>query len=598
LSNFRFFFEKAKNKLIFISVSILALNAFYVISTLGVGHPAPDEIEIISSIKLFLEGGSWWEDEWFLQHFEHRIIIPNLIFFFSALLDQGNTIHIMYLGWFFVVISIIPLYSLLKKINQNYTWLIIPITALMFNLGQTTCFTWGICSIVWHLTSLLIISTIFFIDRIDKTRISLIFAIVCAIAVSFTMFQGLLIWIVGIFGLLFVNTKKKANLVIWIVSGIITISLFFTNYDFHVIDEMQTNSDGLQLTNLFTSEGISYILLFLSNGLLVQIPQTLYFQYFIGIGLIFTIIFTPIYLRLKKFEIRPLIPWFQFGLYSLFGALVLVIGRSEVVSANASRYIAWSVFGHIAALVLGMILLLYLYKKLKNRYKKFSFKILLSILFLLLILGVSTSSYSGLKIANDLYQKNLLTFDCLRDPNFDLKCHSAYYYEDAYNNIRDLRDLKLGVFATQFIPPNDPLMDNSNWKNMELNPNGFGKIEYINSKFNTDRFQELQTQTFVDVNSSPIDIGGWGIFAEKNKDVDSAYVFVNNQVHSSAYYGYQSPHNVEILGEQTDPSFYSGFGGVIILENLSSGCHDVSIRITYENEYFEIFSNSQICINS
>ena len=141
-------------------------------------------------------------------------------------------------------------------------------------------------------------------------------------------------------------------------------------------------------------------------------------------------------------------------------------------------------------------------------------------------------------------------------------------------------------------------MDNSNWKNMELNPNGFGKIEYINSKFNTDRFQELQTQTFVDVNSSPIDIGGWGIFAEKNKDVDSAYVFVNNQVHSSAYYGYQSPHNVEILGEQTDPSFYSGFGGVIILENLSSGCHDVSIRITYENEYFEIFSNSQICINS
>ena len=45
---------------------------------------------------------------------------------------------------------------------------------------------------------------------------------------------------------------------------------------------------------------------------------------------------------------------------------------------------------------------------------------------------------------------------------------------------------------------------------MELNPNGFGKIEYINSKFNTDRFQDLQTQTFVDVNSSPIDIGGWG----------------------------------------------------------------------------------------
>ena len=56
----------------------------------------------------------------------------------------------------------------------------------------------------------LIISTIFFIDRIDKTRISLIFAIVCAIAVSFTMFQGLLIWIVGIFGLLFVIFDVEA----------------------------------------------------------------------------------------------------------------------------------------------------------------------------------------------------------------------------------------------------------------------------------------------------------------------------------------------------------------------------------------------------
>ena len=111
-------------------------------------------------------------------------------------------------------------------------------------------------------------------------------------------------------------------------------------------------------------------------------------------------------------------------------------------------------------------------------------------------------------------------------------------------------------------------------------------------------FTELKPKTIVERESSPIDVGGWGIFGAKDIDVDSAYVFVDNKVHSNAYYGYQTPRNNEILGEKTKPSYYAGIGGIIILENLSDGCHDFSIRITHENEYFEIFSDSQICINS
>ena len=591
------FLEKSKNKIIFFSVSILAAHTFYIIFTLGVGHPAPDELELVPAIKMFLEGGPWWEDEWFLQHFEHRIIIPNFIFFISAALDQGNTVHHMYLGWAFLVFSIILLYTLLKKIDVKLTWLIIPIAALIFNVAQTTCFTWGLCSVLWYLTSLLIILTIFFISKIDQNRIALILAIICATLVSFTMFQGLLIWVIGGFGILFVEKMRKTSLAIWILSGITIIFLYFTNYNFgarNVLDE----GEGIQLHTLFTYDGMSYVLSFLSNGLIVYLPQTIPIQHILGIGMILTIIFVPIYLKSKKIEIKNLIPWIQFGLYAILGSIVLEIGRGTIVSANASRYIAWSVFAHIAALVIGTIFLLYLYKKLKDTRQKLLFKILISILIIFLILGVSSSGYSGLKIGHDLFSKNLLTFDCVRDPNFDLKCREAYYYEDAYNNIKELQNLNLGVFAIEFNPINDPLLENSNWKNMIHNPDGFGEIQYIDSKFNTDRFQEFKPKTIVERGSSPIDVGGWGIFGAKDIDIDSAYVFVDNKVHSNAYYGYQTPRNNEILGEKTKPSYYAGIGGVIILENLSDGCHDFSIRITHENEYFEIFSDSQICINS
>ena len=543
------FLVKSKNKIILLSISILAAQALYIIFTLGFGHPAPDEIEMVSSIKLFLEGGPWWEDEWFLQHFEHRIIIPNLIFFVSAFLDQGNSIHLMYLGWIFTIITIIPLYALLKKINENFTWLIIPITALMFNLGQTTCFTWGICTIGWHLTSLLIILTIFFISKIDQTRIALILGIVCATAVSFTMFQGLSIWVIGIFGLFFVNKMKKLSLLIWILSGIIVISIYFTNYNFGIADELLRNSEGIQANTLFTYDSIFYILQFLSNGLMVQIPQTLYLQYVFGLGIILTIILVPLYLKLKNINIKPLVPWIQFGLYALFGAVMLTIGRVDVVSANASRYIAWSAFAHIAVIVISTIFLLYFYKKLKDKRKKLLFKILISILIILLILGISGSSYSGIKIGIDLAGKNSLTVDCLNDPNFDLKCRGAYYYESGYKPVNELRNLGLGIFANEFIAPYDPLLENSNWKSMVQNTNGFGEIKYIDSKFNVDRFQELQPKTFVNRESSHIDVGGWGVFAGKNIDVDAAYVFVDGKVHSNSYYGYQTPHN-GIYGEK------------------------------------------------
>ena len=578
-------------------VLILSLQAFYIIFTLGFGHPAPDEMANVSSIKLFLEGGSWWEDKWFLQHFEHRIIIPNLIFFTSAFLDQGNSIHLMYLGWIFTVITIIPLYALLKKINENFTWLIIPITALMFNLGQTTCFTWGLCTIVWHLTSMLIILTIFFISKIDQTRIALILAIACATAVSFTMFQGLLIWVIGIFGLFFVNKMKKLSLIVWILSGLTIISLYFTNYNFVAGDEMLRNSEGIQLHTIFTYDGISYILLFLSNGLMVQIPQTIHFQHIIGLGMILTIIFVPIYVKLKNIEIKPLVPWIQFGLYAILGAIILAIGRVDVVSANASRYIAWSAFAHIAVIVIGTIFLLYFYKKLKDKRKKLLFKILISILITLLILGISSSSYSGIKIGIDLAGKNSLTVDCLNDPKFDLKCRTAYYTPLEYEYIQETQNLRLGIFATEYIPTYDSLLENSNWKNMVQNTNGFGEIEYIDSKFNVDRRQELQPQTFVNRESSSIDVGAWGVFAGKNIDVDSAYVFVDNEVHSNAYYGYQTPYN-GVYGEKIKPSYYAGIGGIFILENLSDGCHDFSIRITHENEYYEILSDSQLCVES
>ena len=582
--------SSSKNKIIFSAVSILAIHCLYLIHTLGVNIPQADELDFIPFAKTFLDGGPWWQDKHFLQHYDHRLIIPGLILLVSVALSDWNIIYQMYLGWSFITVSIIVIYALLKKTDGKLTWLTIPIAAIMFNAGQYGAFLWGLAAIIFFLTSATIILTVYFINKIDHNKIALIPAILFAVIASFTQFYGLLVWVIGVFGLLYLEKTKKPSLMLWIASGIVVISLYYTNY-------VHNSWKGIQFPTLFTYDGIEYILLFLSNGLIVHLRQLLALQMVISTGIILLVIGTPIYLTFKKTEIKKIVPWIQLGLFGLFAAVITELGRLGVVGPVASRYMAISVIPQIAAVVIGTIIFLRIYDRLTNNHRKSLAKILFSILISIIILGISSSYYSGWKNGYDWFLQNSISYECLRNPSFDLKCRNIFETETQYENLKMLREAHLSTFAdtnTLNNNSNDPLLKDENWKSMMYEQDGLGSVTYINSKL-TD-FKPLTPKIYVNRTESPIDIGGWGIFTKKDVEVDSVYVFVDHQVNTQAYYGYLN-YEHKMVEEKTKSAVFSGWGGVIVLNKLSDECHDISVRITHEMKYYEITTDSQICIS-
>lgn len=578
-----------KNKIIFFSVLAIILHSVFLVFSLGVNIPISDEIDYIPFVKTFNDGGPWWEDPHFVQHYDHRLIMYGLIFLASFIFDKINFVNQMYLAVSFLTISTIVLYYLLKKTDSKLTWLSIPIALVIFNAGQSGCYLWGGCAMSWFLTSTCIILTIFFISKIKTSTKSFIFAIVFSVIASFTILPGLLIWIIGGFGLLFLDKKRKEYLIIWSVTAISVFSIYFTNYT-------HGSWKGVQLDTLFTFSGIEYILLFLSNGLIVHLHQMYFIQIVSGIVIIIVTIAGLVILKLQKIEFNKMIPWIQLGSFGLLGAVITELGRIGVVQSVASRYITIAAFAQITCLVIGTWVFLNLYKKIKNKQKRRCAIIIFVLIMICFTLGISSSYYSGWKIGYDWLNENTVKQECLKDPVFDLKCRNIFDDKKQYENLKILRELQLSLFSEKIVKLNDPLLIDKNWENLKSIDDGVGVIEYINSHpqyFSND--VTLTSKIFVDRDETPIDIGGWGIFIKKDIEVNAVYVFIDDDINSKAYYGFLNSNN-EIYGEKIKPSYFSGIGGVIDLQKLSDGCHTVSLRIIHEENYYNISTESQICV--
>ena len=321
-----------------------------------------------------------------------------------------------------------------------------------------------------------------------------------------------------------------------------------------------------------------------------------FIQIIIGIIIVIVIIAGLVILKLQKIEFNKMIPWIQLGSFGLLGAVITELGRIGVVQSVASRYITIAAFAQITCLVIGTWIFLNLYKKIKNKQKRRCIIVIFILIMICLTLGLSSSYYSGWKIGYDWLNENNVKQECLKDPIFDLKCRNIFDDEKQYQNLKILRELQLSLFSEGIVKSNDPLLVDKNWENLKSIEDGIGVIEYINSHpqyFSNDTI--LPSKISVDRDETPIDIGGWGIFIKKDIEVNAVYVFIDDGVNSKAYYGFLNSNN-EIYGEKIKPSYFAGIGGVIDLQKLSDGCHTISLRIIHEENYYNISTESQICI--
>jgi len=363
---------------------------------------------------------------------------------------------------------------------------------------------------------------------------------------------------------------------------------------------------------LFTFDSLQYILLYVSNGLTPHLTFFLAIQTIIGFVIISLIIGGPIFLRLRQKEIKSVIPWIQFGLIGLFGALATAVARAAM-EFPAPHYITIAAFSQISALVIATMIFAQIYNASSDRHKKTVASIIFLIFIVIMILSLGASYYGGWNDGFSWHEARYSQLECITNPIFDFNCSIYDDYKDIIQkNAKILKELSLGPFANQdesLTYLQDPLLKEDNWEKMTANLEGFGAIEYVDS-------EPIGSNGKIQVNKikTLIDVVGWGVISkdkssiksvskirelldlpERHPNVDAAYVFIDNKIHTKVHYGVGRSDIYEIYNEV--PTRFSGWNGIIDLRELSSECHDVSVRLVNGNQYYEIPSEYQICIN-
>jgi hypothetical protein len=591
---------KIKSVIILTSVLVISFHTLIFIQTFGVNVLAADDLFFVPLVEDVVNNEAFWENEVFIEFRDQRPIFPNLILILNVVFLSWNSMFQFYFGWLLIVLSIIPMYILLKNIDKRLTWLIIPIAAFLFNPAQHVSLLMDIASRQMVFTLFAITFSIYFLNKPQLTKYSFTLAIIFGIIASFSAIPGLSIWIVGLLSFVYQKINRKKILISWTCIGIIVFALYFSNYEYG------KENIALEPLEFFSENSLKLFFMSVSNGLLPNITPLVSIQVLIGLFISTIILTGSLHLRFK-IKNKATIPWIQFGLLGIMYAGMSTIAR-VILPAPLSHYVTISELTYVSALVISSIIFLQIYNQTKNK------KIVLSIfiIFIIIISGSLIGSYSKGWYDGVAYNKEMKSLlDCTTNPLLNFDCGRTEHQIDVFNeNGPILEKMKMGPFATDKESRfyfQDPLLVDKNWDHLEKDLVVYGEIEYIDDiKFESDlSIKEKKMDNL-------IEISGWSVISKKHKDLDSAnelrnifgindknpmpdavYVFIDNQFNSKVNYGKLRDDISNKFLEISQRN--SGWNGVIDLQNLSNECHDLSIRVVLGEHYNEIKNDSQIC---
>lgn len=457
IENFR---NKRNDSIIFFLVSLFAFHGFYFIHVFAVNTIVGDEFNFLPFVKSFVNGGEFWKEEFFLQYDLHRLIIPNFIILISVFFTKWNTIYLMYFGWILISFSTVFIFLMIKKTFPQVSWIIIPIAAILYSPIHYGTFLWALPNTSYLLILCGFTGSIYFLNKVQDTKLFIFPAIFFAIIAMFSSFTGMIIWAVGILSLLNFNKFGKYPLLIWIFSGIILSTLYFVNFTLQTVDE-----PVLIKNESYTMNFLEIIWIFFSKGFVNNISLLKPLEVIVGSFVFITIILGPTFLKLKKFSLFRIMPWIQFGIIGLiisFGFYVLINFSNNRITIDAPVYSIFANFPQISAIVIITIILMFYKNNLKNNGKKNISLILLILLFSSFSVGLSASYYVGWWHGFQTFDERIQYQKCLLDADHVSTCLEPGVFADYIEKNKPiLNELKLGPFANQLKfndHSNDPLL--------------------------------------------------------------------------------------------------------------------------------------------
>ena len=200
----------------------------------GVNALFADDWTLIPLINASMHGGLSWQLLWG-QHNESRILIPNLLFIAFGRLDHLNAKTIMYFGALLFSAG----YALLLLAYREYAGKFLGavptlLTGLVwFSLSEFENTLWAF-QLSWFIVDAGLLLLLYTLSRRAKPALMLGVAVLVAVIASFSLLQGLILWPVGLFCLMWRKQdrrQKRRECGLWIVAAVGTAAFYFDGYN-------------------------------------------------------------------------------------------------------------------------------------------------------------------------------------------------------------------------------------------------------------------------------------------------------------------------------------------------------------------------------
>jgi hypothetical protein len=187
-----------------------------------------DVTVINASTSHFIPWGVLWA-----QWNENRMFFPRLIVIVLADVVHFNIQFEEYLGAVMLLAATALLIWTHKRRSAHTHWFTYcPVALLTLSLVQYGNTLWGF-QMAWYLVVLALAATIFLLDRVTLSWLTFIGATIAAGVGSFSLFQGLLIWPVGLV-LLYHRRRAASFTVFWATSAVVALVVYFYKLNTHV----------------------------------------------------------------------------------------------------------------------------------------------------------------------------------------------------------------------------------------------------------------------------------------------------------------------------------------------------------------------------
>ena len=227
--------------------AIPIVTYFWVIAHFGVNVIVNDQLSDVSVIKASQSHLIPWGALW-VQHTQNRLLFPNVL-----VLVLSRAVHFdIRIEELFGAVLVLCATALLiwshKRRSPETPWLYYcPVAFLTFSLVQYENTLWGF-QVAWYMVLVSLAVAIVFLDRSSLTWWALGGAVVAGIVGSYSSFEGLFIWPVGLL-LLYQRRRRLTALAVWGASAIATAAVFFYKFSSTAVDP----SHGYALHHLLTS---------------------------------------------------------------------------------------------------------------------------------------------------------------------------------------------------------------------------------------------------------------------------------------------------------------------------------------------------------